>query len=177
MVYKCASTKCQFAGQAGQDKKGYCINDKVMGSLAGLELRWLFLAKSHMQQKDARFPSYRCLVCTMLGDESAIFEGSKALLFHVASHQGGSLGETPLEGPLVFSNRGARQAFDNEFDIKFPEIGQPGPVPSPPTSHEGAAVVVAAMVPTESRKVENRMPPKSMNSYAYEADDNPWALA
>ena len=173
MNYKCASVKCQFSGQAGQDRKGFRMDDRVF-TAAGLQYRWLFLAKSHMQQQDDKVPSFRCLVCMMLGDESGIYHGARVLLSHLASHQGALLGDTRLEGPLIFTNRGATPDQDDEFDVKFPEVEQS--TPAPPVPEKGAVVVVASGVPAESHRTENMVPsraPTAPTAFAY--DDNPWA--
>jgi hypothetical protein len=177
MLYKCASIKCQFAGKATYDKKGWRIDDRILTGSTGLEYRWLFLVKSHMQQHDPQQPSFRCLICTMLGDESAVYSGRQALLSHVAGHQGGQLGGTRLEGPLIFSNQGAHPATDDTCDLRYPTSTQPPErPPENAAAQHGAAVVVAAMVSTAVLKDESAMPSKSgMSSFAYEADVNPWA--
>ncbi len=183
MVYKCASTKCQFAGEAAHDRKGWRIDERLRTTPTGLKYRWLFLVKSHMQQQDPRQASFRCLICTMLGDESAVYSGSKALLEHVARHQGGLLGGTTLKGSVIFSNQGAHAAAEDACDMWFPTSAPPlsssasPPSPSNAVTRQGAAVVVAAMVPTGVLKDESPMPSKTMASFAYEADDNPWAAA
>ena len=173
MNYKCASVKCQFSGHAIQDKKGFRIDDKVFSS-AGLQYRWLFLAKSHMQQQDEKYPSFHCLVCMMLGDESGIYHGASALLSHLAGHQGAFLGNIRLEGPLVFTNRGANSDQDGEFDVKFPEIEESAQAPLVP--EKGAVVVLASSVLAGSHKAENTFSSRGTTApTAFPYDDNPWA--
>ncbi|KAK5452688.1 hypothetical protein LTS15_006836 [Exophiala xenobiotica] len=175
MAYKCASTKCHFAGKAVPDKKGHQIDTRIWQTTDGLRYRWLFLAKSHMQQqKEGELPSFRCLICTLLGDESGTYHGSKVLLAHIASHQGGYLGGNRLAGPLSFSNRETTAAFEDDFDLSFADIEQQPSLPDE-AIQPGAAVVVAASVPQDTRSTEREKLLKEMTSSASVAyDDNPW---
>lgn len=181
MAYKCASSKCQFMGQALHDKKGYRINDKVFTAPSGLQYRWMFLAKSHMQQQEPRSPSFRCLVCLMLGDDLGIYHGHNVLLAHLVTHQRALLAETRLEGPLIFTNSGVKATDPElEFDIKFPNIGEHSPFD--PGAGDGAAVVVTGRLPdgpnmggVRQSKVQDVSSSKGPTAFAYEADDNPWA--
>ncbi|EXJ93091.1 hypothetical protein A1O3_01647 [Capronia epimyces CBS 606.96] len=178
-VYRCTSSKCQFSGQAAKDKKGYRINDKVFTASSGLQYRWMFLAKSHMRQQVPLHPSFRCLVCLMLGDDSGVYDGHSALLAHVISHQGAYMADTRLEGPVTFTNGGVKMDMD-EFDLRFP-AAEKCHTPDP-KADEGAAVMVAGRLPTEPHlgnmgpsQVEDVISYKVPTAFAYEADDNPWA--
>ncbi|KIV83456.1 hypothetical protein PV11_05479 [Exophiala sideris] len=175
VVYTCASTKCHFKDYAIQKNKGWEVDDRIRLDSSGLRYRWLFLAKSHMQQQDPseRYSSFRCLICTMLGDEPGTFRGSKTLLAHVAGHQGGYLGETQLDGPLVFSNQGVNPAFDEDFDI---DLSKPTPKPVSPVPDHGAAVVVAANVTAVSHMVGTETVDKGSSAITYQEahDYNPW---
>jgi len=122
MRYICASTKCRFAGNAIKGNNGWQINDRIQQTPEGLRYRWLFLAKSHMQQQVERQPSFGCLICTGLGNDTGPFEGFELLLVHVAEHKGGFLGKTKLEGLLVFSTQGVRRASEEDFDIDLPKV-------------------------------------------------------
>ncbi|KAI1609718.1 hypothetical protein EDD36DRAFT_55125 [Exophiala viscosa] len=179
VVYKCASTKCHFKDNAIWKNKGWEMDDRIRMHTAGLRYRWLFLAKSHMQQQNPseRHPSYRCLICTMLGDEPATFQGSEALLDHVAGHQGAVLGETQLDGALVFSNDGAKAASDNSFDIELSKVEQQAPTPISPVPDHGAAVVVAANVTGVSHVAGSEMLIRESSATTYQDahDYNPWA--
>lgn len=76
----------------------------------------------------------------------------------------------------MFTNTGVERDVD-DFDILFPEVEEP-PVAEPtpePTSGHGVAVVVATRSPMRSPRTETTIPLKGSSSFAYEADDNPWA--
>ncbi|KAI1625358.1 hypothetical protein EDD37DRAFT_383330 [Exophiala viscosa] len=115
--YKCASPKCHFKDQAIWKNKGWEIDDGIRVHPVSLRYRWLFLAKSHIHQQAMGLSSFRCLICTMFGDNSGPFRRAEPLLFHVAEHKGGFLGETKLEGRLIFSNEGAKPAAAADFDL------------------------------------------------------------
>ncbi|KIW14892.1 hypothetical protein PV08_07677 [Exophiala spinifera] len=176
VAYKCASTKCNFAAKALKKNNSYEIDDRIRQYADGVRYRWLFLAKSHVrQQRDSDRSLFRCMICTMLGDEAGLFEGSKNLLAHVATHQGVSLGGTQLQGPMVFSNHGAASASENDFDLS---LSQPttSTTAVEPRQH-GAAVVVAASVAMNST-VESAMLLKEIahsSTYEpYDDEENPW---
>jgi hypothetical protein len=170
--YGCASTKCEFQCPAAQDKRVYKIDTRVFTSPEGIKYRWLFLAKSHVQQPDSRFPSFRCLVCVLLKDDSAVYHGKEALFAHLADHQGAFLGDTLIGGQLAFDNHGATSGEDAEFDVKFPEMA---PI-EPQVQDQGVAVVVSATLPLNAHHFTPNIQAKapSMAAYPYEPDDNPW---
>ncbi|KIX03725.1 uncharacterized protein Z518_07278 [Rhinocladiella mackenziei CBS 650.93] len=172
-TYKCASSKCHFTVSAAH--KGDRIEDRVMKTTSGLQYRFLFLAKSHKQQPDPQPPSlYRCLVCMMQGNNSGVYHGNNVLLSHLETHQGTYLDQTLLEGPLIFTNNGAKPGTENEFDIKFPEV-EKVPRPAELPSDHGAAVVVASRVPTGSQSAGDVILSKAATTtYGYEYE-NPWA--
>jgi hypothetical protein len=119
--YVCSSSKCTFRGPAIQDDRRHWTIDNRIRSWEGLQYRWLFFAKSHMQQispQDGQ--QFRCVICVLLGDQSSVFRSQGALLEHVISHQGAQVNDITLVGPLSFSNDGIR--VDDEFDINLPEI-------------------------------------------------------
>lgn len=173
-VYVCYSVKCKFSGPALYDRKVYRINDKIYTSPEGIRYRWMFLAKSHVQQPDTRYSSYRCLPCLLSKDDSAIYHDQPSLFDHLADHQGTTSGNTVFDGRLKFTNNGAEPCYDNDYDLEFPE-----PVPAPPEEpmDKEIAVVVSATVPLERSKHEEARPPPSRDLYAYDEqpDDNPWA--
>lgn len=176
VAYKCASTKCNFSGKAMKGNNGYQIDNRIRQYAEGVRYRWLFLAKSHVQQpRDGERSLFRCLICTMLGDDSGNFEGCKDLLAHVADHQGAILGDAQLQGPIIFSNHGAVPASENDFDISLIQPTS-STISEEPLRH-GAAIVVAASVPM-NRAVESAMLLKeiaSASTYeAYDDDENPW---
>ncbi|EHY60078.1 hypothetical protein HRR83_006437 [Exophiala dermatitidis] len=177
LVYKCASSKCQFTGNAIHDKSGYHVNDKIFSSPSGIQWRWMFLAKSHIQQKEPKDPSFRCLVCLMLGDDSGIYHGHDVLLAHLVGHQGALLGGTRLEGPLLFTNHGVQPDLTDDFDVRFPTSEPHGSHDQPEVQHGGAAVVVAGG-PTQldlGTRLSDGVSSKAPTAFAYEAGDNPWA--
>lgn len=170
--YSCASTKCQYQSPAAQDKKGYKMDNRVFNTPEGIKYRWLFLAKSHAQQKDPRFPSFRCLVCILSKDDSAFYDGKESLFAHLADHQGAFLGDTLIGGQLIFDNHGAKLGQDSDFDVRFPELA---PI-EPPVQEQGVAVVVSATLPLDTHRLAPNLPTKtpSVAAYPYESDDNPW---
>ena len=93
--------------------------------------------------------------------ESRTFEGSKALLDHIATHRGGFLGETQLVGRLVFSNKGANLANEGDLDIDLSKAEQQAPTPVSPVSDHGPAVVVAGnarAIPQVVETVQSKRP-------------------
>ncbi|KIW41233.1 uncharacterized protein PV06_06807 [Exophiala oligosperma] len=178
VAYKCASIKCSFTSRAIKRNNGYQIDDRVRQFAEGVRYRWLFLAKSHVQQhRDQEQPTFRCLICTLLGDDSGMFEGIRSLLAHVADHQGAILGGSQLQGPIIFSNHGAAPASENDFDISLTQPTSTT-IAAEPLRH-GAAIVVAASVPM-NRSVESAMLLKEIAStttyetYDDDDDENPW---
>ncbi|KIW62982.1 hypothetical protein PV04_09866 [Phialophora macrospora] len=117
-TYHCTNKKCHFWAPAVQVANSYRVDDSVICHSTGIRYRRMFLAKSHMQQGDAtQTVNYRCLVCLFLGDSKA-YEGHDQLLSHMTSHRGAELGETRLEGPIIFSNKRVECNRD-EFDVDF----------------------------------------------------------
>lgn len=171
--YGCASTKCQFQCPAMEDKRGFKMDTRVFNTPGGIKYRWLFLAKSHVPQKDSRFPAFRCLVCILLKDDSAVYQSRDALFAHLADHQGAFLGDTLIEGQLSFDNQGARSSGDLDFDVRFPDTA---PI-EPPREEQGVAVVVSATLPLDAHHYSQSMPVKTpaVNAYPHEPDYNPWA--
>lgn len=171
--YGCASTKCQFQCPAMEDKRGFKMDTRVFNTPGGIKYRWLFLAKSHIPQKDSRFPAFRCLVCILLKDDSAVYQSKDALFAHLADHQGAFLGDTLIEGQLSFDNQGARPSGDLDFDVRFPDTA---PIESP-REEQGVAVVVSATLPLDAHHYSQSMPVKTpaVNAYPHEPDYNPWA--
>lgn len=138
--YVCSSVKCAFRGPAIRNDKRHWTVDNRVRSWKGLQYRWLFFAKSHMQQINLQDGhQFRCVICVLLGDQSSVFRG-RALLEHVISHQGAQVNDITLVGPLSFSNNGIR--VDDEFDINLPEISSLHA--SPPAEPPPAAFVVDA---------------------------------
>jgi hypothetical protein len=137
-LYMCSSNKCDFRGPAIQNNKRQWTVDNRIRSRHGLQYRWLFLAKSHIQKTNQRDGDcFRCILCILLGDQSSIFQGHDALLGHVISHQGAQFDHITLVGPLSFSNDGIR--VDDEFDINLPErplLPESQPVHSVPAAFD-----------------------------------------
>jgi hypothetical protein len=152
--YVCSSVKCAFRGPAIPNGRRRWMVDNRIRSWKGFQYRWLFLAKSHMQQiKPEDGHQFRCIICVLLGDQSSVFQGEGALLEHVISHQGAQVNDITLVGPLSFSNDGIR--VDDEFDINLPEISSPraSPLVEPPPA---AYVVDTQTKPRESVGSSNR---------------------
>jgi len=173
--YSCASTKCAYQSPATQDKKGFKMDSRVFNTPEGIKYRPLFLAKSHVQQKDPRFSSFRCLFCILSKDDSSIYEGKESLFTHLADHQGAFLGDTLIDGQLIFDNHGAKLGYDSDFDVWFPEM-EPIEQP-PPVQEQGVAVVVSATLPLDAHHFTPNLPAKtpSLAVYPHDPDYNPWA--
>lgn len=172
--FVCSSSKCEFSGPALKERWGYKMHDKVLiAPRRGLRYHWLFLAKSHVQQLDSRYASYRCLPCLLSKEDSVLYHDEAEFFEHLAEHQGTYLGNTILEGRLKFTNHGAVACADSDFDLEYPE---PTPVASVGTSDKEIAVVVSANVPSErSKPEEGRVPPpRTAYTYDEQPDDNPW---
>ncbi|RVX67352.1 hypothetical protein B0A52_09133 [Exophiala mesophila] len=171
--FVCYSNKCEFSGPALKDKGGYKMFDKALTARCGLRYHWLFLAKSHVQQLDSRYTSYRCLPCLLSREDSVIYHDEGELFEHLVEHQGTYLGNTKLEGRLKFTNHGAFACADSDSDIEYPE-----PIPAAPveSSEKEIAVVVSATVAAGRSKPEESRTPPPRTAYTYDEqpDDNPW---
>ncbi|ETI19348.1 hypothetical protein G647_09180 [Cladophialophora carrionii CBS 160.54] len=140
-TYHCTNKKCHFWAPAVQVANVYQLDNSVICHPSGMRYRRIFLAKCHMQQSDAtQTVNYRCLVCLFLGDSRA-YEGHDQLLSHLASHRGVELGETRLEGPVIFTNKRVECNRD-EFDIDFTEPAKE-PIRKPYTVTEAMVVPVS----------------------------------
>lgn len=83
----CKSSKCSFMGQLKADK----IWERVWkDEKLGIKWRWAFLAKSHVQQKQAKGQqyAYQCLFCTFAAGKGAVYHGTRMYMEHVATHRG-----------------------------------------------------------------------------------------
>ena len=185
-VYQCKSTKCSFGKEAVKIKKCWEIDDTVRSS-HGIQYRWLFLAKSHVQiPKDStiKLKPYKCLICLVLGHNSETYLGVDELFTHILEHREKSIGDVKLEGPLSFSNQGA--LVDAHFDVNLPEL-EPLAEEEEPTHGAPKAVTDAEVL---KQKLENfamgaGSKPASMVSYSTGTSSttantdpsfNPWTL-
>ena len=118
-VYSCKSIKCNFEGMAIPQKakrrwqNDVWIMDNRVRTLHGVDYKWAFLAKSHIQQAEASVPQYRCLVCLLIHQTSAQHD-REALFEHLSAHRAEHVGNVKLEGSLKFANQGiiAHEDFD-----------------------------------------------------------------
>ena len=119
-VYSCKSIKCHFEGVAIPQKprrrwqNDVWVMDNRVRTLHGIDYKWAYLAKSHIQQAGASdVPQYRCLVCLLIHQTSTQYD-REALFEHLTAHRAEHVGNVKLEGSLKFANQGivAHEDFD-----------------------------------------------------------------
>jgi hypothetical protein len=162
---------------AVKTKSGYEVDNRVYSS-NGLQFRLMFLAKSHVAHDEVseKFP-FLCLVCIMLKNSSETYCGRDELSSHIMEHQERVLGETPLEGPLVFGNNGVN--VGREFDINLPKFES---LPPTPEVENGMSIMLGAEVQDDSRESDRytKVPffshSKEVTSPQNETFDNPWIV-
>lgn len=87
--YACSSSKCCFEFPARKFGKEWGFDDKVYGPRHGVQFRWSFLAKSHVEQAKARNQKYqyRCIFCALHNVDNPVLQGINSLIEHVSLHQ------------------------------------------------------------------------------------------
>ncbi|KAL8849690.1 MAG: hypothetical protein Q9221_005380 [Calogaya cf. arnoldii] len=82
---------CKFEGRLFQlDKKTKSFDQQIMLS-EGIQFRWVFLFKSHVECKDANpnplRSSFGCMFCCAEGRGTPVFRGAQALMEHMQEHR------------------------------------------------------------------------------------------
>lgn len=111
----CKSSKCSFMGQLRADK----IWERVWrDEKLGVRWRWAFLAKSHVQQKQAKGQqyAYQCLFCTFSTGKGGVYHGTRMYMQHVATHRG-DIGEVLKYKAGCINDHACEE--DEEFDINL----------------------------------------------------------
>lgn len=122
-VWVCKSNKCAFEGRACRVRSEWKVDGSAR-EISGLRIRWLFFAKSHVEQRKIKkgIRHYRCLLCALNRVEILpLLEGEQSLLTHVLLHKGGTFGDVLLRGPIRFGRDFVEKATEDTFDVSFPE--------------------------------------------------------
>ena len=114
-------TKCKFEGRLLMlDKKTKSVDRRVL-TAEGLQFRWDFLFKSHIETKDATSDflsaTFGCMFCTAEGKGTPIFGGAQMLMAHLQSHR-----EKLPSGEVLYRMNalaGPRAELDEDFDINI----------------------------------------------------------
>lgn len=114
-------TKCKFEGRLLMlDKKTKSVDRRVL-TAEGLQFRWDFLFKSHIETKDATSDflgaTFGCIFCTAEGKGNPIFGGAQMLMAHLQGHR-----ERLPTGEVLYRMNtlaGPRAALDEDFDINI----------------------------------------------------------
>ncbi|MCJ1398794.1 hypothetical protein MMC11_001995 [Xylographa trunciseda] len=118
VYWACPSSRCAFAGNAHRRGIDWVHDDRVR-SLHGVRFRWMFLAKSHVQQKRVKdgHHNYICIFCVMQNRESPVISKDDDLMKHISQHRGEQLGEAILHRTSCINDRLASE--HDEFDINL----------------------------------------------------------
>ncbi|KAK6366467.1 uncharacterized protein PV06_02548 [Exophiala oligosperma] len=122
MEWSCHCRKCSFATPADKDERGRPRFDDNVYTASMVRFRPLLLFKSHLASKEKKARSYKCLICILGGDSSAIFQGEDRLLEHISHHQNAFVGGVELAGPIRLEPTGVREGSERTFDICFPNM-------------------------------------------------------
>ena len=118
VYWACPSSKCAFTGSAHRRHNEWVFDDRVR-TLHGVRFRWMFLAKSHVQQKRVKngLHNYICIFCVMQNRESPVISKDDDLMKHISQHCGEQLGEAILHRTSCINDRLASE--HDEFDINL----------------------------------------------------------
>ncbi|MCJ1434544.1 hypothetical protein MMC27_003913 [Xylographa pallens] len=118
VYWACPSSKCAFTGSAHRRHNDWVFDDRVR-TLHGVRFRWMFLAKSHVQQKRVKhgLHHYICVFCVMQNRESPVISKDDDLIKHISQHRGEQLGEAILHRTSCINDRLASD--HDEFDINL----------------------------------------------------------
>ena len=119
-------SKCKFEGRLLMlDKKTKAVDRRVL-TAEGVQFRWDFLFKSHIETKDATSDfltsTFGCMFCTAEGRGTPTFGGAQMLMAHLQEHRV----RLPSGEVLYRMNAlvGPRAALDEDFDINL--VGKEG---------------------------------------------------
>ncbi|KAL8790488.1 MAG: hypothetical protein Q9213_000640 [Squamulea squamosa] len=114
-------THCKFEGRLVQlEKKTKDFDQQVM--LAdGIQFRWVFLFKSHVERKDANpnplRSTFGCIFCCAEGRGTPTFNGAQALMDHLQEHRV----RVPVGEVLYRMNAivGEKMPMEADFDVNL----------------------------------------------------------
>ena len=119
-------SKCKFEGRLVMlDKKTKAVDKRVL-TAEGVQFRWDFLFKSHVETKDATSDflksTFGCMFCTAEGKGTPTFGGAQMLMAHLQEHRD----RLPTGEVLYRMNClvGPRAPLEDDFDINL--IGKEG---------------------------------------------------
>lgn len=119
-------SKCKFEGRLVMlDKKTKAVDRRVL-TAEGVQFRWDFLFKSHVETKDATSDflksTFGCMFCTAEGKGTPTFGGAQMLMSHLQEHRS----RLPTGEVLYRMNClvGPRAHLQDNFDINL--IGKEG---------------------------------------------------
>ena len=114
-------SKCQFEGRLVMlDKKTKAVDRRVL-TAEGLQFRWEFLFKSHVEKKDMSSDflsaAFGCMFCTAEGRGTPTFGGAQMLMAHLQEHR-----EKLPTGEVLYRMNaitGPRAPLEEDFDINI----------------------------------------------------------
>jgi hypothetical protein len=108
--FACSNSRCCFEAPAYQAGKIWDLVNTPIGPRHGVKFRWSFLAKSHIEQSNAKSRNYRyrCIFCALQNSKAPVLEDVNVLIEHVARHR---REELPTEGRVLVDG--------DDFDIHF----------------------------------------------------------
>ena len=119
-------SKCKFEGRLVMlDKKTKAVDKRVL-TAEGVQFRWDFLFKSHVETKDATSDflksTFGCMFCTAEGRGTPTFGGAQMLMAHLQEHRD----RLPTGEVLYRMNClvGPKASLGDDFDINL--IGKEG---------------------------------------------------
>ena len=119
-------SKCKFEGRLVMlDKKTKAVDKRVL-TAEGVQFRWDFLFKSHVETKDATSDflksTFGCMFCTAEGRGTPTFGGAQMLMAHLQEHRD----RLPTGEVLYRMNClvGPKALLEDDFDINL--IGKEG---------------------------------------------------
>ena len=119
-------SKCKFEGRLVMlDKKTKAVDKRVL-TAEGVQFRWDFLFKSHVETKDATSDflksTFGCMFCTAEGRGTPTFGGAQMLMAHLQEHR-----DRLPTGEVLYRMKclvGPKAPLDDDFDINL--IGKEG---------------------------------------------------
>ena len=119
-------SKCNFEGRLLMlDKKTKAVDRRVL-TAEGIQFRWDFLFKSHVETKDVTSDflsaTFGCIFCTVEGRGTPTFGGAQMLMAHLQEHR-----ERLPSGEVLYRMNalvGPRASLDEDFDINI--VGKEG---------------------------------------------------
>ena len=121
--YQCK--QCKFEGRLiPVDKKKSGFDMRVFKLVQGIQFRWEFMFKSHIQVKqacsDPTKATFGCIFCCADGRRTPMFEGIQTFMNHLIKHR-----EYLPTGEVLYRMNclvGRQAAIDEDFDINITSI-------------------------------------------------------